>query len=76
MIDVDSEKASKIRKLFEFYATGNYTFNSLSKWCKENNLRGNLGKHISTSNIPIILRNIFYIGLMKYNGEILKANTS
>jgi len=73
MIDVDSEKAPKIRKLFDFYATGNYTFNSLSKWCKENNLRGNLGKHISTSNIPIILRNIFYIGLMKYNGEIFEG---
>ncbi len=73
MIDVDPEKALKIRKLFELYATGNYTFNSLSKWCKENDLRGNLGKHISTSNISIILRNIFYLGLMKYNGEIFEG---
>jgi DNA invertase Pin-like site-specific DNA recombinase len=73
MIDIDPEKAPKIKKLFEFYATGNYTFNSLSKWCKENDLRGNLGKYISTSNIPIILRNIFYIGLMKYKSEIFEG---
>jgi DNA invertase Pin-like site-specific DNA recombinase len=73
MIDIDSDKAPKIRKTFELYVTGNHTFNSLSKWCKGNDLRGNLGKHISTSNVPVILRNIFYIGLMKYKGEIFEA---
>ncbi|MFH2013460.1 MAG: recombinase family protein [Patescibacteria group bacterium] len=73
MIDVDSEKALKIRKLFELYATGKHTFNSLANWCREHNLKGNLGKDISTSNIPIILQNIFYIGLMKYKGEIFEG---
>ena len=73
MIDVDCEKSPKIRKLFELYATGKHTFNSLANWCKENDLRGNLGKDISTSNIPIILQNIFYIGLMKYKGEIFEG---
>ncbi|EKD49226.1 MAG: resolvase protein, partial [uncultured bacterium] len=73
MIDVDSEKALKIRKLFELYATGKHTFNSLANWYKEYNLKGNLGKDISTSNIPIILQNIFYIGLMKYKGEIFEG---
>jgi len=73
MIDVDSEKALKIRKLFKLYATGKHTFNSLANWCKEHNLKGNLGKDISTSNIPMILQNIFYIGLMKYKGEIFEG---
>jgi len=73
MIDVDSEKAPKVRKLFELYATGNFTFHSLANWCKEHNLKGNLGKDISTSNIPIILQNIFYTGLMKYKGEIFEG---
>ncbi|OIP78617.1 MAG: hypothetical protein AUK17_01860 [Parcubacteria group bacterium CG2_30_44_18] len=73
MIDVDFEKALKIKKLFELYATGKHTFNSLANWCREHNLKGNLGKDISTSNIPIILQNIFYIGLMKYNGEIFEG---
>src|SRR3989339_1311528 len=69
-IDVDSEKAPKVKKLFEMYATGAYTLQSLANWCKEHNLRGNLGKEIALSNVQSILQNIFYIGLMKYGGEI------
>jgi DNA invertase Pin-like site-specific DNA recombinase len=73
MIDVDTEKALKIRKLFELYATGNYPLNSLANWCKKQKLKGNLGKDISLSNIQKILQNIFYIGLMKYKGEIFEG---
>ncbi|MFH1773161.1 MAG: recombinase family protein, partial [Patescibacteria group bacterium] len=69
-IDIDSEKATKIRKIFEMYATGAYTLHSLANWCKEHDLRGNLGKEIALSNMQSILQNIFYIGLMKYGGEI------
>ncbi|KKS64023.1 MAG: Recombinase [Parcubacteria group bacterium GW2011_GWB1_42_6] len=69
-IDVDNEKALKVRKLFEMYATGAYTLHSLANWCKEKGLRGNLGKEIALSNVQSILQNIFYIGLMKYGGEI------
>src|SRR3989338_766454 len=69
-IDVDSEKATKVRKMFEMYATGAYTLHALANWCKEKGLRGNLGKEIALSNVQSILQNIFYIGLMKYGGEI------
>ena len=69
-IDVDSEKAPKVKKLFEMYSTGAYTLHSLANWCKEKGLRGNLGKEIALSNVQSILQNIFYIGLMKYGGEI------
>src|SRR3989338_4568749 len=69
-IDVDSDKAPKVKKLFEMYATGAYTLHSLANWCKEHGLRGNLGKEIALSNVQSILQNIFYIGLMKYGVEI------
>ncbi|PIR04759.1 MAG: hypothetical protein COV57_02705 [Candidatus Liptonbacteria bacterium CG11_big_fil_rev_8_21_14_0_20_35_14] len=72
-IDVDSEKAPKVRKMFEMYATGAYSFNSLANWCKEKNLRGNLGKEISLSNVQHILQNPFYVGLMRYKGEIFEG---
>ena len=72
-IDIDTEKASKVRKLFEMYATGNYTLHSLANWCKDHDLRGNLGKEIALSNVQSILQNIFYIGLMKYRGEIFEG---
>ena len=69
-IDVDREKATKVKKLFEMYATGSYTLHSLANWCKEKGLHGNLGKEIALSNVQSILQNIFYIGLMKYGGKI------
>src|SRR3989339_1798786 len=69
-IDVDSEKAPKVKKLFEMYATGAYTLHSLANWCKKNGLVGNLGKEIALSNVQSILQNIFYIELMKYSREI------
>ena len=73
MIDVDKSKSPKVRKLFELYATGEYTLKSLTNWCKEKNLHGNLNKEIAVSNIQKILKNIFYIGLMKYRGEIFEG---
>jgi len=73
MIDIDKDKYKKVKKLFELYATGEYTLKSLANWCKEKGLRGNLGKEIAIGNIQKILQNIFYIGLMKYHGEIFEG---
>ena len=72
-IDVDSEKAPKVRKMFEMYATGEYTLHSLANWCKENGLRGNLNKPLVIANIQKNLQNIFYLGLMKWKGEIFEG---
>ena len=72
-IDIDPGKASKLRKIFELYATGNHTLYSLANWCDQNQLQGKLEKKISVSNIHSILKNIFYIGLMRYNGEIFEG---
>jgi len=73
MIDVDPGKGSKIRKLFEFYATGEHNLKSLANWCKENNLKGHSGKEMAISHIQNILQNIFYIGLMKYKEEVFEG---
>src|SRR3989344_735924 len=73
MIDIDKDKASKVQKLFELYATGAYTLNSLANWCKEKGLRGNLGKPLVIANIQKNLQNVFYLGLMKWKGEIFEG---
>ena len=72
-IDIDLDKSPKVQKMFELYSTGSYTLLSLANWCKENNLRGNLDKEMSINTVYKILQNIFYIGLMKYNGEIFEG---
>ena len=73
MIDIDREKSGKVKKLFQLYATCEYTLRSLANWCKEKRLCGNLSKEIAIGNIQKILQNIFYIGLMKYRGEIFEG---
>ena len=62
-----------MKKLFELYATGNYNLRELAEWCKRVNLKSNSERDISISQIHKILQNIFYIGLMKYKGEIHEA---
>ncbi len=72
-IDIDTEKSLKVRKMFELYATGKYTLHSLANWCEENGLGGNLGKPLVIANIQKNLQNIFYLGLMKWKGEIFEG---
>ena len=72
-IDVDSEKASKVRKIFEMYATGEYPLNFLANWCEKKKLLTNAGNKISLSNVQHILQNPFYVGLMRYKGEIFEG---
>ena len=73
MIDIDREKADRVEKLFWLYSTGKHTLKSLANWCREKGLCGNLGKEIAVSNVQKILTNPFYIGLMKYHGEIFEG---
>ena len=73
-IDVDTAKAPKVREFFRQYAAGNHTLNSLANWCKNNNLLSGRGGQIPLSKVSEILQNIFYLGLMKYNGEIFEGN--
>ncbi len=72
-IDIDNEKSLKVKKILELYATGNYNLRELAEWCKRVNLKSNLGRDISISQVHKLLQNVFYIGLMKYKGEIYEA---
>ena len=73
-IDVDPEKAPKVRKLFEMYATGNYPLHALAKWCRRERLEGQHWQgRFALASIQKILQNIFYVGLMKWKGEIFEG---
>ena len=72
-IDADQEKASKIKKLFEMYSTGDYTLKEIAEWCNKINLKSNLERNTCISQVQSILQNIFYVGLMKYKREIHEA---
>jgi site-specific DNA recombinase len=72
-IDVDTKKTPLIKKMFRVYSNGNYTLKEMSEWCKKIGLKSNLGNDISPGQIQKTLQNIFYIGLMKYKGEVFEG---
>ena len=72
-IDVDTEKAPKVKKIFEMYATGEHSLHALANWCEKKKLLTNAGNKISLSNVQHILQNPFYVGLMRYKGEIFEG---
>ena len=72
-VDIDPEKSRLVKKVFELYATGAYPLHSLASWCVKHNLKGNKNNKISISSLQKILQNIFYIGLMKFKGEVFEG---
>ena len=72
-IDVDPAKSTKIKKVFELYATGQYSLLSLTQWCETNGLTGGYHRKLSVSCLQRTLQNIFYLGLMRYKGEVFEG---
>ena len=72
-IGVDIEKAKLIRKVFELYATGNYSFTELRAIAKDVGLKAKKDGPLSRSNIQYLLKNPIYYGLIRYNGEIYEG---
>ena len=65
-----SEYAPMIRKIFEQYATGNFTLRQIKEKFNALGLRGNSPNGLSISNYQKILKNPIYTGMMRYNGEL------
>jgi len=72
-IDVDIKKSVLVKKMFKIYSSGNYTLKEMSEWCKKAGLKSNLDNDISPGQVQTTLQNIFYIGLMKYKGEVFEG---
>ncbi len=66
-IIVDPDRAPLIRKIFETYATGNYTLLSILQKTKEWGLRNSHGNqgYLCCSHIYKIIQNPFYYGVMR-----------
>ena len=62
-IIVDPFRGPNIQKLFEFYATGNYSLESLRIKLTEMGLRSLKGFKLSKSNIENIVKDSFYCGI-------------
>ncbi len=73
-IVVDPEKDRGILGIFERYATAEYSFAELSDYAGEIKLMNRVGtKPLSVSKIQFILKNPFYCGMFRFNGEMYEA---
>jgi len=69
-IEIDQERAPKVKQLFESYATGNYTLQALQKLSLSLGLVSLYAKKpLALSVIQRMLTKNFYLGLFNFNGE-------
>jgi len=69
----DKTKSNFVKRLFEMYSTGEYTFLQLKDFFKEAGLTSQTGKILTTGNIQYILQRSIYCGVFKYNGEMYEG---
>jgi len=71
----DPERAPMIRKMFELYASGEYSIRLLGAEMKTQGLRNLQGKPLSICGIETILNNPFYTGLirLKTSGKVYEG---
>ena len=70
---IDEEKAPLVKKMFELYATGNYSLKRLTETMYKEGLRNNYGHKVPKSRIHEFLTDPFYIGKIRWNGEIYEG---
>ena len=73
MIVFDNERAPLLRRMFETYATGQYTVTEIAAMIQDWGLVGVRDKPIAASKVHDILANPFYVGVFRFNGEIYEG---
>lgn len=70
---INEQTAPLIKKMFELYATGNYSVMSIEDEMYRLGLRSVNGNRILQSRIYDLLRDPFYCGKMRWDGEVYPA---
>lgn len=71
---IDIEKAPFVKRMFSLYATRNYSLKSLTELVYKEGLRNEAGNKIVKSRIHQYLSDPFYIGKIRWNGELHDGN--
>lgn len=67
---IDEEKAPLIRKMFELYATGEYSLKKLVETMYESGLRTRGGNKLVKSRLAELLSDPFYCGKIQWNDQV------
>jgi site-specific DNA recombinase len=68
-IRVDEETAPHIQRMFDLYATGNYSLSTLRKEMLKDGFNYRSGKSFHRSHVEKILKNEFYTGVFYWDGK-------
>jgi len=71
---IDKEKVPLIKRMFELYASGDYSLKKLTDKMYEEGLKSGGGSKIAKSRIHSLLTNSFYIGKNQWNGGLYEGN--
>ena len=71
---INPVQSKLIKKAFQLYSTGKYSTLSLSKEMEKRGLKNQRGGRVSKNSITKLLKNPFYIGLMKVKEKTFKGN--
>ena len=69
----DPVRFKLVREIFELYATGSHSLKEVRDICSARGLVSRNGKVLTISNFQMILRNPFYYGAFKFNGEVYQG---
>jgi len=73
MIVFDDVRAPLLRRMFETYATGQYTVTEIAAMIQDWGLVGVRDKPIAASKVHDILAKPFYVGVFRFNGEVYEG---
>jgi hypothetical protein len=73
-IDIDTEKSVLVRKCFELYATGDHTLKNIKQFLADSGMNSYKGNVLSTSSVQRMLKNPFYYGTFRFNGELYEGS--
>ncbi len=67
---IDEEKAPLVKRMFELYATGNYSLEKLVEVIYKEGLRTKRGNKVGKSRMASLLSHPFYYGKIRWNGKL------
>jgi len=73
-ISLDTAKYKAITKIFKLYATGDYPLESLILILNDFGVKTRTDKSFTASMVQNILKNPFYYGVIRHNGELHKGS--
>jgi site-specific DNA recombinase len=67
---IHPEEGPKVLLLFERYAQGDIDIRGLCTFATSLGIKGRRGNNLRMSSLQPVLRNVFYTGLFRFNGEV------